>query len=321
MSFHSKDYHSENVAVEEWFSELQEASDCGPSADRGRVLASVRKMRQENLDLKEEQKILLSAYGFKRWGDLMRDAKNKVGKRPQVELPDVFDSVPRGWMEGDKPPSHFRLKNRLRQSLDLIKKVWAKIAEKGEENGAEWADEERSFFIEEFVGSTDPGEFEKGCVDYINDYEEKDPKDVWLSVLDFAGALERANNLPPVLVEELLAYAEEASVEVSKATADYYEETSNPNNHWLRLLITAYLSNESKPSADLVRSTWEDADYATRQGKLYDKENEEWDLTTSIGDLATAYTTYLKVRDEAKTHDDIAEAISVALGREVEATP
>ena len=307
--------------IDEWIGRVAEIAGCSPTADRGRVLASLRKMKQENLDFKEEQKVLLSAYDYKRWGDLMRDAKNRAGKPVRIERPDAFDSVPRGWMEGDKAPSHYRLENRRRQMLPLIDKVLAKIAEKGEENGAEWAEEERAFLVEEFVVSTGPSEFEKGCVDYINDYEEKDPKDVWLSVLDFVAPLETADNLPPVLVEELLAYAEEVGVEVSKATADYYEEkTSNPNNHWLRLLITAYLSNDSRPSADLVRSTWEDADYATRQGRLYDKENEEWDLTTGLGDLAVAYTTYIEVRDETKTHDDIAEAIRVALGREVEAT-
>ena len=306
--------------IDEWIGRVAEVAGCSTSADRGRVLASLKKMKQENLDFKEEQRILMDAYDYKRWGYLMRDARSKGRKTPQVELPEDFEDVPRGWMMGDKPPSHFNLKRRLRQMTDEIKRVWAKIDAKEEENGAEWAKEEREGFIEEFVESTNPAQFERLCLDYINDYEEKDPKETWLSALEFAGCLETADDLPPMLVSELLAYGEEAGVEVSKATADYYGEMSNPNRHWLRLLVTAYLSGETRPSADLVRSTWEDTDYATKKGKLYDREEEKWDLTACLDDVATAYRTYLEVREQLKTHEDIAEAIRVALGREVEAT-
>jgi len=307
--------------IDEWIGKI--ADELGiPGADRGRILASLRKTNKENLAYKEDRKVLMSAYGYQRWGDLMRNAKEKLGKAPEVELPDsVFEKVPRKCYEGDKKVSLFSLKKQLAtQTLIPIKQVWAKIADKEKESGVEWAEEERMLFIARFEEAADLDEFEKLCDDYINDYVEKDPRDIWLSVLDYADPLERSLLLPPVLVEELLVYSEEAGVEVSKATAEHYEKSSNPNNHWLRHLITAFLSEESRPSADLVSSTWGDADYAIRQGKLYDRETGEWDLTTTLDDVATAYKTYLNVRDEVKTHDEIAEAVCIALGREVEAT-
>lgn len=307
--------------IDEWIGKMAEELGI-PGADRGRILASVRKTNKENLAYKEEQRVLMSAYGYHRWGDFMRNAKEKLGKAPEVELPDgVFEKVPRGCSEGGKKVSLFSLKKRIAtQTIISIKQVWAKIADKEKENGAEWAEEERVLFIERFEETADLDEFEKLCDDYINDYVEKDPRDIWLSVLDYADPLERSLLLPPVLVEELLVYSEEAGVEVSKATAEYYENSSNPNNHWLRHLTTAFLSEENRPSADLVSRTWGDADYAIRQGKLYDRETRKWDLTATLDDVATAYKTYLNVRDEVKTHDDIAEAIRIALGREVEAT-
>lgn len=307
--------------IDKWIGRMAEELGI-PGADRGRILASLRKANKENLAYKEEQRVLMSAYGYHRWGDLMRNAKEKLGKAPEVELPDgVFEKVPRGCSEGGKKVSIFALKKRIAtQTIISIKQVWAKIADKEKENGAEWAEEERVLFIAEFEEATDLDGFEKLCDDYINDYVETDPRDAWVSVLKYADPLERSLSLPPVLVEELLVYSEASGVEVSKATAEHYEKTSSPDNHWLRYLTTAFLSEESRPSADLVSSTWGDARYAMKQGKLYDGETGEWDPTATLDDVATAYKTYLNVRDEVKTHDEIAEAVCIALGREAEAT-
>jgi hypothetical protein len=323
-------------AIEEWFSDVLEALDFAPNTDRGRVLKGIRKLKAEAADYEEEKSKVMSAYGYKRWGDLVRACDSKLIATPEIELPEVFSSWPKKWVlrEGgmlyDKAEK--RLANETRQA---IKKVWAYIEKNEPEQGKEWADEQRAFFIDEFEASEEPFTYEQTCFAFINDYygdeEGPDPNEVWIAAADVSrAALVASAYLPPAAVDELLDYAEIEGVEITQAQATNYEESEFAGARWFCYLLCAYLTKEQRPNKDHVIEIGSEARLAAGLGKLYDREaggllragvrEGEWDPTTTLGDLETAYRTYkatIKEVDELATSDEVAAAILTALGRQV----
>ena len=87
---------NELKAVESWFTDLKEALGVSKNTDRGRVLASVKKLVVENDTYKEEKSVVTLAYGYKRWGDLYTWAKGQLLAVPEVELPELFSQPPNG---------------------------------------------------------------------------------------------------------------------------------------------------------------------------------------------------------------------------------
>ena len=130
-------------AVEEWFAELQAALGCKPTADRGRVLAAVRKLKEEAATYAEEKRVVAKATGHQRWGDFYNECASKLGKTPEVELPDVFSNPPVGWLVGTGK-SWDKAVKRLTKTQSLLKKTWAAIEQNAKEENWEPGEEEES---------------------------------------------------------------------------------------------------------------------------------------------------------------------------------
>ena len=318
----------ELAAVEAWYRDLQDALGFAATADRGRVLAGVRKLKEEAVAYDEQKRVVADALGYPRWGDLYTYCLGKPGKTPTVELPETFGEVPSGWVLGDKKPTYDVAKKRLTRTLYLVKRVWVALGEKEDAYGADWVREERAEVERAFTSSTDPGEFEELCYKFVTNYEEEDPATVWVNAGERAGSLELDEELPTAASFELLEFAEEKGVEVTKQQEAFYEECASPANRWFWHLLTAYLLDEGRPTNEQVTETQEDAEKAVYLGLLYLKGNnwkvgqkQGWALGTNLSDVATAYNTYKTALSEGKdTHNDLAKEVLLALGKTEEAS-
>ena len=67
-----------------WFGEAKEALGLNAGADRGRVLASLKKLVTERDAHESEKRLVVQALGYKRWGDLLTMAQSQLG--PVVEV-------------------------------------------------------------------------------------------------------------------------------------------------------------------------------------------------------------------------------------------
>jgi hypothetical protein len=319
----------ELAAVEAWYRDLQDVLGFAATTDRGRVLAGVRKLKEEAVTYQVEKRVVTTALGYKRWGDLYTYCVGKTGKTPAVELPETFSEVPSGWVLGDKKPTYDVAKKRLTRTLDLVKRVWVALGEKEEVNGADWVREERAAVESAFTSSTDPNVFEQRCYEFVTGYEEEDPTTVWVSAGEVAAlSLENTTDLPAVAAFELLEFAEEKGVEVTKSTVALYEDTANPANWWFRYLLTAYLCDETRPTEEQQDEVRENAQTAAKLGLLYldvrnkkPGQDEGWVEEASLSDLATAYHTYKEAVSEGTDNwTDLTEAVLLALGKTEEAS-
>ena len=240
---------NELQAVEAWFSDLKEALGVSRNADRGRVLASVKKLVADNDSYDQEKRVVAAALKYKRWGDLYTMASQQLLATPEVELPEVFSQPPNGWVfkpGGDYDKAQKRLvKTRLR-----VKELWAYLDGEVAANpdDAEWAAEQKAFFVELFEKSTEPEEVELSCVAFIRGYEEEDPATTWVEVAGEAAAmLERSYDLPLTVVRELVSYTEDAGVEATKKVVELTRGRRNPAERWFDYLLTAYLYQNNRP--------------------------------------------------------------------------
>jgi hypothetical protein len=330
-------------AIEEWFSDVVDALGFAPNTDRGRVLKGIRKLKAEAADYEEEKSKVMRAYGYKRWGDLIRDCDSKLIATPEIELPEVFSSWPKLWVlrEGgmlyDKAEK--RVANETRQA---VKKVWAHIATNEELMGAEWAEQQRAFFIEEFEASIEPYSFEQTCFAFITDYygdEEEDPATTWVPIAEEAAAeLEKANDLPTTAVEQLLAYAEEAEVEMTKQALAFMEESESVAKRFFDYLLTACLYKQSRVSREEVEKTsalveralscWGCYDPADNPSGCYKEVSAEnplhpswtkrvYEPSISVEQIDAACRVVYKMEEEAKertiTHNEVEEAVREAV--------
>jgi hypothetical protein len=335
--------NKENNAIEEWFSDVLDALGFAPNTDRGRVLKGIRKLKAEAADYEEEKSKVMRAYGFKRWGDLINEVDSKLIATPEIELPEVFSSWPKKWVlrEGgllyDKAEK--RMANETRQA---VKKVWAHIATNEELMGAEWAEQQRAFFIEEFEASIEPYRFEQTCFAFINDYygdEEEDPATTWVPIAEEAAAeLEKANDLPTTAVEQLLAYAVEAEVEMTKKELDSIEESDYRSDHFFDYLLTACLYKQSRVSGEEVEKTkaiakrafasWGCYDPVDNPGGCFTEESANdplrpkmtkrvYEPSISVEQIDAACRVVYKREEEGSnrvmTHDEIAKAVREAV--------
>lgn len=241
-------------AVEAWFADLKEALGVSEGADRGRVLASVRKLVADNDSYNNEKRVVFAACGYNRWGDLYTWAKEKLVAVPEVELPEVFSEPPNGWVfrpGGDYDKAQKRLvKTRLR-----LKELWAYLDREVEADptASEWAESVKAQAVQEFIVSKEAEDYEKACLAVVRNYEEEDPGEAWVEVAGEAtAALELNSDLPVEVASELLTYAEEAGVEVQKKFVEAFRDRRNPANSWFDYLLTAYLYQNTRPEEKLV---------------------------------------------------------------------
>lgn len=260
--------------VEAWFRDLQAALGFGATTDRGRVLAGVRKLKEEAEAFREEKKIVCEALGYKRWGDLYSICLSKAGTKPTVELPEKFYEVPAGWVLGDRKPTYGTMKKRLVTTLDLVRKVWTAIDERGQEQGEEWVEEQRRNLEGTFLGSESPDELEGDCLRFITGYEEPDPEVIWVEAADTAAAaLEKAPDLPLTAVEELIAYAYEEGVEATQKDYDYLEQSDYRAMLWFDYLFTACIRKTNRPKREEIETVREQTRKAFELWRCYELES------------------------------------------------
>lgn len=316
-------------AVEAWFADLKEALGVSEGADRGRVLASVRKLVADNDSYNNEKRVVTAAFAYNRWGDLYTWAKEKLVAVPEVELPEVFSEPPNGWVfkpGGDYDKAQKRLvKTRLR-----VKELWAYLDDvvAADPTDSEWAESMKTQAVTEFVASKEAENFEKLCLAFVRNYEEEDPGEVWVEVAEEAtAALERNSDLPVGVASELVTYAEEAGVEAQKNLVAAYRDRRDPAYSWFNYLLTAYLYQNTRPEEGTVFEVGKlfaettgllecfeevNTDDATLPPhftkKLYDPALTLKELTVAINKV-----TELKQRDLGGTRDDWKEAVKEAV--------
>lgn len=318
----------ELLAVEAWFSDLKEALGVSQGADRGRVLASVKKLVADNDSYDGEKRVVAKALGYVRWGDLYTWANEKLVAVPEVELPEVFSEPPNGWVfkpGGDYDKAQKRLvKTRLR-----VKELWTYLDSEvaADPTNAEWAENIKAQAVEEFRGSKEAEGFEKLCLAFVRGYEEEDPGDAWVEVAGEAtAALELNTDLPVLVVGELLSYAAEAGVEAKRRVVEATRNRRNPASRWFDLLMTAYLYKNNRPEEEQVfevgrlfaetTELWGCFEFVSAEDPLHPNfTKRSYDPTLTLEEVAAAVRKLaeLKQSDLTGTRDDWAEAVKEAV--------
>jgi len=314
--------------LNDWFSRVKAALGLSQKADRGRVLANLERLGEEREEAKREQQLVASYLGYKFWGDVVAAAV-KAGEElvVAVELPAECCEVPTYWVKGEGKPSYDVAKKHLPETQRLIRKVLVFIESRREVEGDEWADENRQLVVEAFLESQGWKELNQRLWEFYKEVEpEPDPSEVWLPAAEESrDTLERSAKLPPFAVTELLDYAELHGVEVSKQGAEVKANSSNPASWWFDYLLCAYLTEEQRPEHEQVLKVAGEALKAARLGTLYTTEGRNavtglfesvWDPTTTLSDLATAYSTYTAGLREDKSWDELEDDVREALGRQ-----
>jgi hypothetical protein len=311
-----------------WFSEVKAALGLSPKADRGRVLASLGRLCEEKEEDKEQQQLVASYCGYKFWGDLVAAAV-KAGEElvVAVVLPEACLEVPRKWCYGPGKPDYNTAQKHLPKVQKLTKKALAFIESKRTEYGDEWAEENNQLVIEAFVESSGWEQLSQQLWEFYKEVEpEPDPSEVWLQAAEESrGALDLSAKLPPVAVTELLDYAAEQGVEVSKQGAEVKEESSNPASFWFDYLFTACVTATLRPDGKSVLNVTERLQKAAAAGGLTSLEKAAgsgiqetvWDPTATLADLLTAYKVYGEATAQEKAswnyvNDTVREALGKA---------
>jgi hypothetical protein len=320
---------NELKAVEGWFADLKEALGVSPNTDRGRVLASVKKLVAENDSYNKEKSVVTVAYGYKRWGDLYTWASRQLLAVPEVELPKVFDEPPNGVVF--KPGGDYdKAKQRLVKTRLRLKEVWGNLEAEvaADPTCAEWAEEQKAFFVELFEATTDFAEFDQSCLAFVRNYEEEDPGEAWVEVAEEAAtALERNSDLPVGVASELVTYAEEAGVEAQRKFVAAYRDRRDPANSWFSYLLTAYLYQNTRPEEEQVFETHRLFGEATDLLECFELVSTDdatlpsnirkrsYDQALTLKELAEAINkvTELKQGDLSGTRDDWASAVKDAV--------
>ena len=316
-------------AVEAWFADLKEALGVSEGADRGRVLASVRKLVADNESYNNEKRVVTAAFAYNRWGDLYTWAKEKLVAVPEVELPEVFSEPPNGWVfrpGGDYDKAQKRLvKTRLR-----VKELWAYLDREvaADPTDSEWAESIKAQAVTEFVASKEAENFEKLCLAFVRGYEEENPGEVWVEVAEEATAtLERSSDLPVGVASELLTYANETGVEAQRKVVEGTKSRRNPAWCWFDYLLTAYLYKNTRPEVELVLEVGRLFREATDLLECFEEvsaddatlpshfKKRSYDPALTLKELTEAITkvTELEKEDLSGTRDDWKEAVKEAV--------
>ena len=313
----------------EWFEQLQSAVGCGANADTGAVLRAVESLARKLESYEEQQATVAKSRGYRFWGDYYNAVLKELPEAKAVELPTLYNEVPLGWFNGPGKPSYDKCAKRLLATQKVVRKTLGYIADQSAYEDKGWEEQAKTELAELFTNSTSADAFEQECLNFVYQVEpEPDPATVWVNAGERAGSLELDQELPTAAAFELLEFAEEKGVEVTKQQEAFYEECASPANRWFWHLLTAYLLDEGRPTFEQVVETQEDAQKAVYLGLLYLKGNNwqvgqklGWALGTNLSDVATAYNTYKTALSEGKdTHNDLAKEVLLALGKTEEAS-
>ncbi len=290
--------------VNGWFDELKLALGLSLKADRGRVLASVRKREEEREKSEADQQLVANYMSYKFWGDLVA-AAGKAGEElvVAVELSREFLEVPTGWVLGTGKPTYDKAKKHLPQTQALVKKVFAYLEGKREEWTDESIEQEKKSVTDAFLESEGWEQLNQSLWEYYREVPEPlDPAEVWLEAADQCRTtLERSRELPPIVVTELLDYAEAEGVEITKKEADWVRKSDYAERLWFNYLICAYLTKERRPDDKLFLEVKEKVLEAAKLGELCatNRENPSikvgervWDKKATLGELEMAYVAY-----------------------------
>lgn len=66
--------------VEDYFLEIKKVLELSPNADRGRVLASLKKLIREEKKFSQETTMVAKHLGYSSWGFLVRTVRNNLDK-------------------------------------------------------------------------------------------------------------------------------------------------------------------------------------------------------------------------------------------------
>jgi hypothetical protein len=237
----------------EWFEDLKQASGCGENADTGAVLRKVEAMGRKIETYEEQQAAVAKWRGYRFWGDCYNAAVSELPEERAIELIPAYYEVPPGWLRG-KGKSWDKAEKQLVKSHKVIRKALAVIEEQAETEGPEWADETREELLQIFQTSSDHLEFERRITDFI--YPEEDPATTWVLIAEKAAAeLERDEDLPTTAVEQLIAYAGEAGVEMTKQRLGALADSEFRSKQFFYYLLTACFWEQRSVSEEDVEKT------------------------------------------------------------------
>jgi hypothetical protein len=311
----------------DWFEQLQTAAGCGANADTGAVLRAVESLARKLETYEEQQVAVAKSRGYRFWGDCYNAALKELPEAKAIELPSIYNEVPLGWFKGTGKPSYDKCAKRLLATQKVVRKTLARVAEFATDEAEGWEEQTRAELAELFTNSGSADWFEQECLSFVYQVEpEPDPTTVWVNASACAGSLELDPDLPAVAAFELLEFAEEKGVEVTKSIVAWYEDTANPASMWFWYLLTAYLCDQTRPTNEQQHEVRENAKRAAELGLLYlnlqnkkPAQEEGWSTETSLSDLATAYNTYKKAISEGTDNwSDLSEAVRLALGKKEE---
>ena len=242
----------------DWFDDIRRAVGCGENADTGAVLRAVEAMSRKLEACEEQQSAVARSKGYRYWGHYYSAVMKEMPEAVPVELSTDWNVVPAGWFSGRGKPNYDKCEKRLVKTHKVIRKTLAYIADYESVEGEEWAEEMRKELYDRFINSTDPDAFEKECLELIYEVDKEDPETTWVGAVDWArGALEKAGDLPLLAVEELLTYAEEESVEITKKQLDFIENSNFCAYKWFDYLLTNCLRKTTRATAEDVEATTE----------------------------------------------------------------
>jgi hypothetical protein len=324
------DYFAAQDRLCEWFEDLKRVVGCGENADLGAVLRKAEARERKIEAYEVQQAIVARHYNYESWGYIVRAAMN--GSEEEVivvETPKECLEVPRDWCYGEGKPDYSKAKKQLPTTQKLLRKGLLFIEERRPEEGDEWAEETRQNLIKAFVESGSPMEVEKEVWRFINGVDEEgDPSGTWVLIADEAAAvLERSADLPKTAVEELIAYAYETEVEMTKKGLASIEESEFRSKRFFDYLLTACLHKQSRASNDEVTKTSSLVGRAFSYWGCYveesandplrpEKKRRVYDPNISMEQIEAACREVFRLDEEANeqlSHEGIAEAVRAAV--------
>jgi len=267
-------YLATQQRLEEWFADIRRAAGCGDNADTGAVLRAVEAMSRKLEACEEQQVAVARSRGYRYWGAYYNAVMSEVPEAVPIELPTTYNEVPLDWFRGEGKPSYDKCLKRLPKTHKVIRKALAYIAEYEPIEGEEWAEEMRKELYDRFINSKDPDAFEKECLDLIYEVEEEDPETTWVEAADAAAvALEKATDLPLQATEELIAYAYDEGVEITKKHLAFIEQSDYRESKWFDYLLTACLRKSNQVSEGEVEAVSKLKHRAFELWKCYELES------------------------------------------------
>lgn len=250
----SKGLFDDLIEINEWFSEAKRQLGMSQKADRGRVMATINKLAGEIERMKEEQLLVANYCNYAEWGYIVRAARDSGQETANsIELPEECKTFPTGWVLRDNGMTYGAAKKRLPTTQKLVKEALAHIESVKHEEEEGWAETMKQKLIEKFVSSTDPAELEEELFMFARDVEEEDPETTWVEAADSAAAaLEKATDLPVKAVEELIAYAYEQGVEITKQHLGFIEGSAFSTQRWFDYLLANCLRKTNRATEQEV---------------------------------------------------------------------